>query len=285
MWAIRVHVMLSGSHCVPRVLALSKYSHGRSLSVGSVAAWGLSAQFVGKAQELLGATRAFNTLRVAKSALNKVAAVEITYGLDLSFPWNLASSANFVMACVEQGLRANTIRNYCSQLKQAHLDGGFQWDVDMSLANRLLRGHDNLTSPSAKKIAVHPGMLFHLREHLRKDKSRCRHDTRILWLLITFMWCGSFRVGELLAPTETGFVENQSFLGKRLLVKRGVVEGVMEEFLSVRLLDPKEARSRSNGGVDVELFSTNTFYDPGVALAKFRERMVFPIAPDLPVFR
>ena len=126
--------------CVPRVLAMTKYSHGMSLDVGSVNRWGLSTHFVGRAQELLGAARAFNTIRVAKSALNKVAAVEDEFGVDLSFPWNLSSSANFVMGAVEMGLRASTIRNYCSQIKQAHLDAGFEWKVDMSLANRLLRG-------------------------------------------------------------------------------------------------------------------------------------------------
>lgn len=126
--------------CVPRVLATTKYAHGLTLNVGSVNRWGLSTQFVGKAQELLGASRSYNTMRVARSALNKVSAIEDEFGVDLSFPWNLSSSANFVMGAVEMGLRASSIRNYCSQIKQAHLDGGFEWRVDMSLANRLLRG-------------------------------------------------------------------------------------------------------------------------------------------------
>lgn len=111
-----------------------------------------------------------------------------------------------------------------------------------------------------------------------------RHDTRILWLLITCLWAGSFRIGELLAPTETGFVQNQSFIGLRLLRKKGDIEGKVEEFLVIRLIDPKESRSRNNF-VDVELFSTDTFYDPRSALTKFMDRMDFPIDAELPVFR
>ena len=127
-------------------------------------------------------------------------------------------------------------------------------------------------------------MLFHLREHIRKDKTMNKHDARVLWLLITCLWAGSFRIGELLAPTETGFVQNQSFIGHRLLRKRGDIEGKFEDFLVIRLIDPKESRSR-NSFVDVELFSNSTFYDPRSGLSKFMDRMSFPIAGDLPVFR
>ena len=135
-----------------------------------------------------------------------------------------------------------------------------------------------------KKIAVNPFMMFHLREYIRKDKSMNRHDARVLWLLITCLWSGSFRIGELLAPTESGFVQNQSFIGRRLLRKVGDIEGRLEEFLVIRLIDPKESRSRNNF-VDVELFSNSTFNCPGSALTKFMDRMSFPIAGDLPVFR
>lgn len=157
--------------------------------------------------------------------------------------------------------------------------------ADMTMANKLLKGHDNLTPPKERAIAVDPRMLFHLREHIRKSVTMNRHDQRVLWLLCSFMWNGSFRVGELLSPTEMGFVERQTLLGKRLFLKSGIVEGRVQEFLVVRLLDPKEARDKSRALVDVEMFSCVGFYNPMEALQKFRERSLFPIDPDLPVFR
>ena len=150
---------------------------------------------------------------------------------------------------------------------------------------RLLKGHDNLTPPKERAIAVNPKMLFFIREHIRVSKALNKHDKRVLWLLCTFMWAGSFRIGELLAPTAKGFVERQTLLGRRLFIKKGLVGGVMREFLVVRLLDPKETRAKGKGQVDIEMFSLEAFYDPVGALVKFRERAVFPIDPDLPVFR
>ena len=158
-------------------------------------------------------------------------------------------------------------------------------DPSNDISCRLLKGHDNLTPPASRAIAVNPKMLFFIREHIRMSRALNKHDKRILWLLCTFMWAGSFRIGELLAPTATGFVERQTLLGKRLLVKRGMVGGSMREFIVARLLDPKESRSRSKGQVDVEMFSMGGYYDPVEALGKYRERAAFPMDPNLPVFR
>ena len=77
---------------------------------GAVGGLGLDPQFVGKAQALLGASRAWNTLKVARSALSKVTEMEVKFGLDLSFPWTLAAGGNFVMACITSGLKSSTIR-------------------------------------------------------------------------------------------------------------------------------------------------------------------------------
>ena len=180
---------------------------------------------------------------------------------------------------------AQCCRNYISQIKGAHTDSGHLWEVDMTMANRLLKGHDNLTPPKERAIAIDPMMLFHIREHLRKSKTLSKHDKRVLWLLCAFMWNGSFRIGELLSPTEMGFVERQTLLGKRLLMKSGMVEGRPQEFLAVRLLDPKEARDKSRAMVDIEMFPCSGFYNPVEALERFRQRAEFPIDKDLPVFR
>ena len=162
---------------------------------------------------------------------------------------------------------------------------GIMWTVDLTMANRLLKGHDNLTPPKERAIAVDPHMLLHIREVVRKDRVMSKHDKRAIWMLCCFMWNGSFRVGELLSSTEMGFVERQTLLGKRLLKKFGSWKGKKQEFLVVRLLDPKESREKSRALVDVEMFSCESFHNPVEALSKFMERSLFPINPDLPVFR
>ena len=99
---------------IPVCIAKCKYSHKGTLANGAVGGLGLDQQFVGRAQELLGASRAFNTMKVARSALAKVTEMELKFGLDLSFPWTLAAGGNFVMACVTTGLKSNTIRYFSS---------------------------------------------------------------------------------------------------------------------------------------------------------------------------
>ena len=95
---------------VPVCIAHCKYSHGQNVNVNWMADLGVAQQFEGRARELLGASRAFNTMKVLKSALSKVSQVEDLFNLDLRFPWTLSSASNFVMACIELDMKSNTIR-------------------------------------------------------------------------------------------------------------------------------------------------------------------------------
>ena len=88
-----------------------------------------------------------------------------------------------------------------------------------------------------------------------------------------------------MAPTALDFVERQTLLGKRLMVKRGNVGGNTMEFPVVRLLHPKESRYKTKALVDIEMFKVDAFYAPVGALEKFRERSRFALDRDLPVFR
>ena len=91
-------------------IANCKYSHGLRVDGILAASLGVDQQFVGKAQHLLGASRAFNTMKVLRSAVTKITQIEEVFGLDLSFPWSMVSASNFVLGCIETNLKANTIR-------------------------------------------------------------------------------------------------------------------------------------------------------------------------------
>ena len=62
---------------VPVCIAKCKYSHGLRVDMGLMASLGVDQQFVGKARELLGASRAFNTMKVVRSALRKLSLIHI----------------------------------------------------------------------------------------------------------------------------------------------------------------------------------------------------------------
>ena len=95
---------------VPVCIAQCKYSHGLRVGGNWMSELGVAEQFEGRARELLGASRAFNTMKVLRSALTKVSQIEDLFGLDLRFPWSMSAASNFVMGCIELNLKANTIR-------------------------------------------------------------------------------------------------------------------------------------------------------------------------------
>ena len=246
--------------------------------------WGVEEQFRSAASSLLGAAKAYNTLKVAKSAMLKVAFIEEKYGISLSLPWHGGTCANFVLACVEEGMAVSTIRTYLSLIKSQHLHEGWPWSADQLLANKLLKGRENLSEPGKKRIAITVEMLIFMHDKLKHDKGLSDRDKRMVWTLFCFLFSGSFRIGELLAHSEHQFVEQQAFLGKRLLVKRGLVRGKQESFLVVKLINPKERRSGMKF-VEVELFDIKSPYNPVRAFNKLTEKTNFLLSPDLPVFR
>ena len=248
---------------------------------------GVHSSLLSKAEALLGASAARRTWKVHKSALNKVRKVEENLGVSLDFPWGSLSVVNFILGCAMESLKASTVRNYLSQVKKAHLQADVLWDPDMAIPNALIKGMSNTEPGKKKRIAVTPKMLMGFWEDLKsKRKLWPRHDVRLFWMLICFLWSGSFRVSEMLAPTSTGFIEEETFCWNRLSEMKGAIAGSEARWLIVKLLRPKEHRE-GRGGVNVELFELgpDTRWCPVRALEKFKKDCTLKREKEMPVFR
>ena len=204
---------------------------------------------------LLGASKAYNSLKTRRTALRKVESVEARYGVELTFPWSTGSVMNFIMGCWRDGLRPNSIRTYLSQVKSAHQAGSLPWDPDMYLPNQIMRGMFNSAEPGRRRIAVTPAMMTSMFLHLHSKKdSWSLHDRRMVWALLSALWAGSFRSSELLSPTESGFISEETFCWSRMTEKGGLVDGKWTSWFEIKLLRPKEYKEGRSNGVLVELF-------------------------------
>ena len=246
---------------------------------------GIDPQFCEKAARLIGASGSWNTVKVHKSALNKIKAAESKYSVSLEMPWGTRELVNFTMCCASDNLRASTVRNYVSQIKKAHALASHPWSPDLVLFNSLVRGMENTSDPGKRRIAVTPRMLVAFKQKILEMKdSWTQHDRRALWAIICCLWSGSFRSSELLAPTATGYLLEETFTWSKLEKHMDWVEGSRVAWYSILLLKPKEFRAGKNG-VRVELFSIPAVWDPVQAINSFRRDNVFKEDKDLPVFR
>ena len=270
----------------PRVLAKNKYAHGIRSGRRGLVSLGVNRNLLDRAEALMGAASAFRTLKVQKSALSKINGIETKLGVSLNFPWTTVSVVHFVLGCALDNLRASTTRNYLSQIKKSHVQGGMTWDPDMSIPNSLLRGMNNTEPGRKKRIAVTPKMMLMIWEDLKKKTEWARHDRRVMWMLVCFLWSGSFRVSEMLSPTASGFLEEEAFTWARLSENRGKVGEENIVWLGVKLLKPKEFRE-GRGGVNVELFELGDSmkWCPVRAHRKFLEDCAWTRTKDSPVFR
>ena len=266
-------------------MSRNKYSHDINMGGAAVESLGIDSQFKEMATKLLGASGAYNSIRVHKAAMNKIKSVEEKYGVSLDLPWTTKSLVNFGLCCASDCLKASTVRNYVSQVKRGHVMMNLPWNPDTALFNSLMKGLENSSDPGARRIAVTPRMLLAFRRKIKSlKKSWSRHDRRAMWALIAFLWCGSFRSAELLAPTASGFLEEETFTWGRLGDNKAKLEGVKTRWYSVLLRKPKEFRAGKEG-VKIELFDVPAAWNPVQAMDKFREDNVLGEEPGLPVFR
>ena len=267
------------------MIAKNKYSHGVRMGTGALRSLGIDPQFMEKAAILIGASGAWNSLKVHNSALNKVKAAEAKYSLTLDFPWSSVELVHFTLACASDGLKATTVRNYISQVKKAHALNNIPWNLDTTLSNAIVRGLENTTDPTRKRIAITPRMLISFKEKIFESrKTWPRHDRRALWALIAWLWSGSFRCSELLAPTLTGYIGEQTFTWQNMKENAGKIDGSMMRWFTVTLVKPKEHRA-GKAGVNIELFNIVAPWNPVEAMDLFRKANIHGEKPGLPVFR
>ena len=171
-------------------------------------------------------------------------------GIELKFPLNQEMLWTIVACLIERKLKATTIEGYIASLKQAHIVRGLGINIfDDPLVKAVARGLKNKEAlePKKEKIVVTAEMLRRWKEIIKRREGHYE-DRRMIWMAVSWLFCGSFRPTELLAEGE----DRHGGTGSKMIRWRDVQkleekrkEG-KEEVVQIKLRAPKTVRTMPN---------------------------------------
>ena len=247
--------------------------------------FGVPERFASTFAKAANAANARNTWKQRRSVLRTIEACRQDTANLLEFPWGDKDLQIYVGWSIEEGKKSSTIIQYISNVNSLHKEMGLHMTiVNRYLINQVVKGHGNLAEPTPGRIPMTPDLMFHLKYKLSKSKLPLP-ERRLMWVIATALFQGSFRIGELLSPTRSRFCPDTTLLSSNVKWETAYVSNKMVDLLKFRIKNPKESRGRKH--VDVEIFDLgpNCFYDCVTAFRKWRDSSTLPCNPDLPLFR
>jgi hypothetical protein len=144
------------------------------------------------------------------SALNAYKKYCICMRLPFELPIDRNTMSDFISwAALEKKLSPDSIKSYISNIKLIHKLKGLLTDGCSSfLCKTLIRGAENLhfysnEKKEQKKVMSLP--LLRILGHELANSNWSDHSKVVIWSTYTVAFMGSFRLGELLAKSETEF--------------------------------------------------------------------------------
>ena len=179
-------------------------------------------------------------LRVAKKMMEK-------RGVNIGFPLSQEELWMVVGALIQDGKKPATIEGYLCSLKQAHRVRGFNGDIfEDPLVKSATKGLKNVIAaePKVEKAVVSIKMMKMWRKRV-KALALPYVDRRMIWLCLSWIFCGSLRPSELLAESEAigSEVGQKALRWKNVLDVEERSKGLKEEIIQISLTAPKTVRS------------------------------------------
>ena len=228
---------------------------------------------------------ALNTWSTYKTAENHLKRCEIDTGIRMRFPMDDRMILAFVgWLLTVRKVGAASVRQYLSGLRTIHLKNGYlPGNLRPELVKSILKGQEQQESRTKiPRLAVTLPILKLLKT-LLKMSTLALEKKRMIWAVCCMAFHGSFRIHEILARYQTTFDPTTTLLGRDIRLVKTKIDGVEEEILVIHLKSPKEEVIST--GINVELFSTDTFSCPVAAWKKWRSLDKFSLPPTKPIFR
>ena len=208
----------------------------------------------------------------------------------MSIPFSLADTLTFIgWLKLKRKVRSKTIKVYMAGIRMAHLCQGFnKVDLGGDLVSHVLTGleqEDRLRDKQVGKrdrMPVTLNIMKSLRINLRKMQWPLSRK-RLVWAVAALAFSGSFRVHELLSHTKTRFDPTSTLLMQDISTSVREEGGRKTKVLKVFLKSPKEAKGKE--GVVVDLFETESYLCPVLAMKKYLASLNFSASTASPVFR
>ena len=261
-----------------------KYSTDGPFTEGSMRGLGVPERYVGIFADAANGGNSRRTWKQRRTVLRTIEKCARETATPLDFPWGDRELQTYVGWSMEEGKKGNTITQYISNVASLHREMGLQMNVaNKHLITTVVKGHGNLAENAPGRIPMTPDLMFHLKLKLSRSNLPVP-ERRLVWVIATTLFQGSFRVGELLSPTKKKFCPDSTLLGSDINWESATLGGRQVDLLKVRVKCPKETRGHQV--VDVELFDlSDCFYNCVSAFRKWRGASSLPLDPNLPLFR
>ena len=178
-------------------------------------------------------------LRVAKKMMEK-------RGVRIGFPLSQEELWMVVGALIQEGKKPATIDGYLCSLKQAHRVRGYSGDIfEDPLVKSATKGLKNVIAaePKVERAVISIQMMKGWRKRVQV-LALPYVDKRMIWLCLSWIFCGSLRPSELLAEGETvgGDLGQKALRWKNVLDIEERSKGRKEEVIQISLTAPKTVR-------------------------------------------
>lgn len=238
-------------------------------------------QFSSLCGDLLRCSRSYNTWKANRGISRKIESLESKFNIDLSPPWCTGKLGNFILALANEKLASSTVRTYLARAKSLHQQLQLPFPETRGWVSQLLQGlgnsEDNLRM---KRLAVTPEVMLLLKWELARS-GWSLEKKRLVWLVCTWLFNGSLRPGELLCPSTSKFIHDQTLNMKDVSLNKVSLDGVELELLVLRIKNPKEIRGQ--GVVMVEMPAYEGFSCPVTAWRKYAKEAGRSVVEDRPV--
>ena len=224
------------------------------------------------------------TWKSYKTAENHIKKCEKETGIRLRFPFKTKETLTYIgWLLTSRKVRACTVEKYMSGIRLAHLKAGFavpalKPDIIKAViegAAQSERIKDRLTE-KPERLPVTPATLRLIKHELKKANWTLARK-RLIWLVSTTAFNGSFRIGELLSSEKNRFDPQTTLLGRDLTVENCKQNEEKFKVLKVWLKCPKELKFGK--GIMVEVFETQNELCPVAAFEKRKKVSKLPKSP------
>ena len=232
--------------------------------------------------EALSASLTLNTWRSVAQTYRKILQCRSQLSLALSFPWSGSDTATFASWLAGAGLSPGSVRSHCSKLSTIHelLDLQFHRPPHLTRTLIGLRNANILSQQKARKKAP---MTVELMVELRANISARKWPMklkRLLWLCYTWCWAGCLRIGELLPPSRSQFIIEQTPRVCDVRLESKLIEG--QETRAVMLDLRCSKTNKDKVVIELSEDTANKRLCPVAAFLKARPFLV--TVPEQPIF-
>ena len=263
-----------------------KYSDKGHVTGNDMIARGIPTQYANTFARAFNGSKARNTWKQQEQIKRTIERCEYDSGIRMAFPWGTTELQTFVGWCLEEHFKGSTITQYVSNVRSLHRDQHLTMDnSDWPFLSQVIKGHDNTSAPIPGRVPMTPELLLEFKKKLSKSRLSIP-DRRLVWVVATALFQGSFRVGELLAPSKTKYCPQSTLRSRDVKLTTCKIEGKNVDMLMISLRRPKEVKG-SKHEVKVEVFDLGEecFYSCPVAWKKWRASSKLELEEELPVFR